>query len=134
MNYPVLTTPTTDKIESYNRNKNTFYRIQNTTHEIGNQSWGMIYSTPQEAIEDGEEVLDGKSAFTKAKSLYNYTGTFDEEESQVIIIKGYNVGTGPDDEDLVDVEEILETWSLSDFYSLLEEMMQDEDFAEEWWF
>ena len=133
MNYPTLSKPTFDKIESYNRNKNTFYRIQDTTHEIGTQSWGMIYSTAEEAIEDGEEVLEGKSAFTKARSLYNYTGTFDDE-CQVIVIKGYSIGTGPDDEDLVDVEEILETWSQEDFYTIIEEMMEDEEISEEWWF
>jgi len=132
MQYPTLTNPTAEKIESYNCNKNTFYRIQNTSHEIGTQSWGMIYSTAEEAIEDGEEILDGKSAFTKARSLYNYTGTFDDD-CQVIIIKGWNIGTGPDDEDLIDVEEVLETWSMDDFYTIIEEMMEDEDVIDEWW-
>ena len=56
--YSVNNQPTAEKIEDYNDKSNMFYRFQDPTLEIGTQSWGMIYSTPEEAIEDGSTVLE----------------------------------------------------------------------------
>ena len=67
--YEVNNKPTIDKIENFDDERNTYYRFQNKDWEMGTQSWGMIYSSPEEAIEDGSTVLNGKSCCSTAKEL-----------------------------------------------------------------
>ena len=122
--YPVNNTPTPEKIESYNYDSNIFFRFQDPILEIGAQSWGMIYSSAEEAIEDGSTVLEGKSAFRTAKELYYYNGTIDPE-AVILIIKGWSAGEGHDGEDLIDIEEILEIWNMQEFENTIEEMLED---------
>ena len=121
--YPVNNKPTAEKIENYNDKSNMFYRFQDPTLKIGTQSWGMIYSTPEEAIEDGSTVLEGKSCFRTARELYGYTGTF-AGDAVVLIFSGWDAGTGHDGEDLADVEEILEIWNMQEFEDTVDEMLE----------
>ena len=53
--YEVNSTPTIEKIEKYDDDIHMFYRFQNKDWEMGEESWGMIFSTREEAIESAEE-------------------------------------------------------------------------------
>lgn len=127
--YEVNNKPTVEKIEKYDDNSNVFYRFQMKDWEMGTQSWGMIYSSAEEAMEccedDGltpdEAVLDGKSACSTAKELMNFVCNFDKD-FRVIVLNGKNVGCGHDGEDVVDVKEILEIWEFDEFTDLMLEM------------
>lgn len=93
---------------------------------MGTQSWGMIYSTAEEAIEscedDGlsedEAVLDGKSCCSTAKELLSFSSYFNKD-FRVLVVSGRSVGTGHDGEDVVDIDEILEIWDSEEFENLM---------------
>lgn len=123
--YEVNNIPTAEKIEEYNRDKNTFYRFQCKDWEMGTKSWGMIYSTQEEAIEDGSTVLDGKSCCRTANELYRFKNEFDND-FHVLVVKGWYVEEGHDGEDVVDIEEITEIWSREDFLNIVKEMREAE--------
>ncbi|HCC07764.1 MAG TPA: hypothetical protein DEP72_06380 [Clostridiales bacterium] len=122
--YPVNNTPTPDKIENYNYNSNIFYRFQDPTLEIGTQSWGMIYTSAEEAIEDGSTVLEGKSCFGTAKELRFYNGTIDPE-AVILVFSGWDAGTGHDGETLADIDQILEIWNMQEFKNTVNKMLED---------
>lgn len=106
--------PTLKKLKRYDSEKNIYYRLQDPKYELGTQSWGMIYSTPEEALEDGQTVLNGKSCWSTTKEMLGYTGTADPD-AVVLVVVGDWVEIGHDDEDVVDVEEILEVWDQKRF-------------------
>lgn len=124
--YEVNNKPTLEKVEKYNEDRYTFFRYQMKDWEMGNQSWGMIYSTAEEAIENCEDdgltedeaVLDGKSACNTAQELFGFSGMFDKD-FRVLVISGKNVGTGHDGEEVVDIDEILEIWDYEEFDNLM---------------
>ena len=117
--------PSREKFEIYNEDNNTFYRFQNPNHEIGEQSWGMIYSSPEEAIEDGSDVLNGKSCCWTARELSNYMQYFDKDHN-VLVVNGRYVEDGHDGEPVVDIISIEEVWSYED-YCKLEIEIEDEE-------
>jgi hypothetical protein len=119
--YEVNNKPTIDKIENFDDERNTYYRFQNKDWGIGTQSWGMIYSTPEEAIEDGSTVLNGKSCCSTAKELYNFMDYFDTDFN-VLILEGDWVEEGHDGEDVVEVSSIKEIWSFEDFKKIMWDM------------
>ena len=119
--YEVNNKPTIDKIENFDDERNTYYRFQNKDWEMGTQSWGMIYSTPEEAIEDGSTVLNGKSCCSTAKELYNFMDYFDTDFN-VLILEGDWVEEGHDGEDVVEVSSIKEIWSFEDFKKIMWDM------------
>ena len=124
--YEVNNQPTIEKIERYDDDYFTFYRYQCKYWEMGTQSWGMIYSTAEEAIEscedDGlsedEAVLDGKSCCSTAKELLSFSSYFNKD-FRVLVVSGRSVGTGHDGEDVVDIDEILEIWDSEEFENLM---------------
>ena len=124
--YEVNSTPTIEKIEKYDDDIHMFYRFQNKDWEMGEESWGMIFSTREEAIESAEEwgmteeeaVLPGKSACNTAKELASFSGCFGNEY-RVIVINGDQVGYGHDDEAVVDSIDIIEIWDYDDFMNLI---------------
>ena len=124
--YEVNGTPTIEKIEKYNESKDYFFRFQNKNWEMGEKSWGMIYSSEEEAREAYEEdgldpddaVLVGKSACYTAEELLNFAPYFDDDYV-VTIIYGDSVGTGHDDEDVVYVCRIEEICGYNEFCNLL---------------
>lgn len=124
--YEVNNKPTLEKVEKYNEDRYTFFRYQMKDWEMGNQSWGMIYSTAEEAIENCEDdgltedeaVLDGKSACNTAQELFGFSGMFDKD-FRVLVISGKSVGTGHDGEEVVDIDEILEIWDYEEFDNLM---------------
>lgn len=119
--YEVNNTPTEEKIEMFDDERDTYYRFQNKEWEMGNQSWGMIYSTAEEAIEDGSTVLNGKSCCSTAKELYKFMDYFDNDFN-VLILEGSWIEEGHDGEDVVDVSSIKEIWSFEDFKKIMWDM------------
>ena len=120
--YEITGTPTIEKIEKYNESKDHFFRFQNKNWEMGEKSWGMIYSSEEEARADYEDmdldpddaVLEGKSACYTAEELLNFAGNFDNN-FVVTILYGDSVGTGHDDEEVVDVCRVEEVWDYDEF-------------------
>ena len=124
--YEVNNKPTLGKIEKYNEDRYIFFRYQMKDWEMGYQSWGMIYSTAEEAIENCEDdgltedeaVLDGKSACNTAQELFGFSGMFDKD-FRVLVVSGKSIGPGHDGEEVVDVDEILEIWDYEEFDNLM---------------
>ena len=123
--------PTIEKFRKYDKNKHIFYRVQDKDYELGTQSWGMIYSSAEEAREAYEEeglnpddaVLNGKSAWGTAKEMYQYSfSRFDSETDVILILSGNYVEEGHDGEDVVDVDEVLEVWDLDEFIDMVDKM------------
>lgn len=127
--YEVDNKPSLEKIEKFDRNDSTFYRFQNKDWEIGTKSWGMIFSTEEEAIADAEQwgytpeeaVLDGKSCCFTAKELWGYIDQFDKDY-RILVVYGTSVGEGHDGEDVVDICEIMEVWKYEDFVDYMQEL------------
>jgi hypothetical protein len=109
--------PTQEKFDTYDKASDIYYRFQDKKYEMGTQSWGMIYSSPEEAIEDGSDVLNGKSCCSTARKARGFALEFDND-SVVMVLKGWFVEVGHDDEDVIDVEEVLEIWSREDFMAM----------------
>lgn len=127
--YEVNGKPSKEKIEKYNEDRYTFFRFQNKDWKMGNKSWGMIYSSEEEAREcyedDGFEceddaILDGKSACGNAEDLMNFCNCFDSNY-RVLVINGSCVGEGHDGEDVVDVDDVLEVWDSDEFIDFMNE-------------
>ena len=127
--YEVNGKPSLEKIFQYNEDRFAFFRFQNKDWEMGNKSWGMIYSSEEEAREcyedDGFEceddaILDGKSACSTAEELMNFCSCFDSNY-RVLVITGTSVGEGHDGEDVVDVDDVLEVWDSDEFINFMNE-------------
>jgi len=128
--YKVNSAPTIEKIRMYDEDRDTYYRFQENYLEMGTKSWGMIYSTPEEAIEDGSTVLNGKSCCSTARSLHGFRLEF-MADVRVLVLTGQFVEVGHDDEDVVDVAEILEIWDYTEFCNMVSDikagMYEEED-------
>lgn len=127
--YEVNNKPTSDKIKKYDEENNTYYRFQMKDWEMGTQSWGMIYSSAEEAIENCEDdgltpeeaVLDGKSCCDTANELWGLAQSFDKD-FRVLVVEGSYVEEGHDGESVVDIDEIVEIWDFNDFIELMQSM------------
>lgn len=122
--YKINGVPTPEKIEEYDEDNNIFYRFQNPTHEMGEKSWGMIYSSEEEALEDGSTILDGKSCCWTVSQLLDFAPYFDNDYV-VLVVNGYYVEDGHDDEPVVDIAEVLEVWNLPDLVKAYEEYTEE---------
>lgn len=112
--YKVNNKPNEEKINKYDDEECVFYRFQCKDWEIGTQSWGMIYETAEEAVKDGETVLNGKSACSTAYKLWDFAQCFDND-FRVLVVTGEYVEEGHDGEDVIDIEDILEIWDFDEF-------------------
>ena len=127
--YEVNNMPTMEKINKYDEDRYTYYRFQEKDWEMGTESWGMVFSTREEAIEDCEEwgytpetaILNGKSCCDTAKELLSYCDRFDKD-FRVLVLTGNYVEEGHDSESVVDVDEIVEIWDYDDFIKVANEM------------
>ena len=118
--YPVNSTPSQEKLKKYDDDRNAFYRYQCKEWEMGTESWGMIYSTGEEAIEDGSTVLNGKSCCSTAREARHYRDEFDTD-FRVLVVRGDDIESGHDGESVVDIEEILEIWDYDEFLKQADE-------------
>ncbi|MFT8352957.1 hypothetical protein [Clostridium saccharoperbutylacetonicum] len=132
--YEVNNNPTIEKIVKYDEDRQIFYRFQMKDWEMGTQSWGMIYSSAEEAIECCEDngltpetaVLDGKCACDTANELAGFSMSFDKD-FRVLVLSGDCVDEGHDGESVVDVAEILEIWDFDEFFEVFNSMCEDEE-------
>lgn len=122
--YKVNGVPTPNKLAQYDEDDNIFYRFQNPEHETGDKSWGMIYKTKEEAIEDGSTVLNGKSCCCTANELLDYA-PFYGDDYVVLVVNGWYIEDGHDDEPVVDIDEIVEVWSLPDLVKAYEKYTEE---------
>lgn len=131
--YEVNNKPSIEKIENYDNDNYIYYRFQMKDWEMGTQSWGMIYNSAEEAIENCEDdgltedeaVLDGKSACFTAKELMDFVCQFDKD-FRVLVLNGNRVGEGHDGEDVIEVNEVLEIWDFDEFTNLMLELEEKE--------
>lgn len=131
--YEVNNKPSAEKIENYDSDNYIYYRFQMKDWEMGTQSWGMIYSSAEEAIENCEDdgltedeaVLDGKSACFTARELMDFVCQFDKD-FRVLVLNGNRVGEGHDGEDVIEVNEVLEIWDFDEFTNLMLELEEKE--------
>lgn len=131
--YEVNNKPSIEKIENYDNDNYIYYRFQMKDWEMGTQSWGMIYNSAEEAIENCEDdgltedeaVLDGKSACFTAKELMDFVCQFDKD-FRVLVLNGNRVGEGHDGEDVIEVNEVLEIWDFDEFTNLILELEEKE--------
>ena len=126
---------TVKEIEKFDNDKNVFYRFQNPNFEVGEESWGMIYNTREEAIEacmeendcsyeEAEEyaILPGKSCMPTFEGILNFASQFDDDYV-LLIFKGEDTRyTGHDDEYVARYDETITTLSMDEVVDLLNEM------------
>ena len=126
---------TVKEIEKFDNDKNVFYRFQNPDFEVGEESWGMIYNTREEAIEaymeendcsyeEAEEyaILPGKSCMPTFEGILNFASSFDDD-FVLLIFKGEDTRyTGHDDEYVARYDETITTLSMDEVVDLLNEM------------
>lgn len=99
--------------------KDCFFRFQCLDWEVGDKSFGMIYSTPEEAMEEGSTVLDGKSCCGNWRDLRDHLDSFDEEYFCVLVFKGTHNGYGHDGEDVAIPEEFVAALDMRHFLEIL---------------
>lgn len=119
--YEVNEKPTKENVEKYDEGRYTFYRFQYKDWEMGTKSWGMIYSTEEEAREDDCEILEGKSCCDTAKELVSYMSFF-SDDFRVLVVEGDCIGEGHDGESVVDISRIVEIWHFNDFIKFMDEI------------
>lgn len=127
--YKINGVPNLEKINKYDEQSNVYYRFQCKDWEMGTKSWGMIFASEKDAIENCEEwgltpeeaILNGKSACSTANYLWSFSSQFDED-FRVLVMEGEYVEQGHDGEDVIKVSEILEIWDYKDFIKCMEEM------------
>lgn len=102
--FKVNTTPNMELIEKWDNDSGVFYRFQNPEYEIKGeytQSWGMIFSSAEEARECAEEwgmdedeaVLPGKSCWDTLKNLMAGDLVCQFSDTDVVLVfKGVDTG------------------------------------------
>jgi hypothetical protein len=114
--------------------KECYFRFQNPKRELTSESksWGMIYMSEKEAIEEGSYVLEGKSCVSKPTDLIDWMQSYNN--SYVILaFKGEYVGEGHDGEDVVKFREAVEVYDFDEFFNIFldDEGYIDRDIYEE---
>lgn len=113
---------TAELIEKYDDDSQMFYRFQNPAWEIGEVSFGMIYSSEEEARQDYEDmdldpddaVLPGKSCMDTFAGIMRFVDSFDKD-FELIVFHGYNTGAnGHDDEYVAEYFETMEKFSFDE--------------------
>lgn len=103
------------------KNKKCYWRYQESifggTIPVGHRSHERMYEG-----EEPEYIEDGVSCYDNPYSLFDYMSNEynDPDETDVVLFDGYRVGSGIDEEDIVEVtdeSDILYSLSLRDFLS-----------------
>jgi hypothetical protein len=130
--------PTKELLYQYMNDNNAYFRYQNPKRKLDStsKSWGMIYSSEVEALEDGTAVEDGKSACNCPRSLALNYGQYYNNSYVVLVFAGNYNGTGADGESIVQYTETLDVFNKQEFEELLKEcgnyVMWDKWFDGEW--
>lgn len=130
--YKVNGTPNKKDIEEYDTSRYMFYRFQDPSHTIEGeytQSWGMIYSSAEQAREcadewgftEDEAVLPGKSCMTSFEDVLDYADRFDDDDV-LMVFYGYDTGvSGHDGEWVAEFNEAVAIWSMEDVIKYAQE-------------
>ena len=126
---------TVKEIEKFDNDKNVFYRFQNPNFEVGEESWGMIYNTREEAIEacmeenecsyeEAEDyaILPGKSCMPTFEGILNFASSFDDDYVLLIVAGEDTRYTGHDDEYVARYDSTITTLSMDEVVELATEM------------
>ena len=136
--FEVTGRPNAEEIIKYTEMENIFFRFQNPCYAIEGeytQSWGMIYSTAEEAIENCEDdgltedeaVLSGKSCMPTFHEIIHWGSQFNDDDV-LLIFKGYDTyETGHDGEYVADYDETVAVWSVKDVFDFYNNNMCDEN-------
>lgn len=102
---------TMELINKIDNNDNLFWRFQDPKLEVGEESWGMIYSSREEAIQDYMDTLDisyeeaesqailpGKSCELTFKEIMSYACEFDKSYNLIVFEGSDTYTTGHDGE------------------------------------
>lgn len=117
-NFTVKTKPTTELLKTY-MDKGYYFRFQNPKRALNrdSKSWGMVYSSEKEALEDSSTVLEGKSAVINPTDLVDYIQQYDDSYV-VLVFDGERTGYGHDGELAVKFEKEIDVFSRTEFYDL----------------
>lgn len=130
--YKVNGTPNREAIEKFDNDRHMFYRFQNPKYTIEGeytQSWGMIYSSAEQArecaeeegLEEDEAVLPGKSCMTTFEEILSFTEQFGKTDV-LMIFYGYDTGvSGHNDEWVAEFDEAVAIWSMEDVIKYAQE-------------
>lgn len=126
--------PTQELIEKFNNDDNIFYRFQNPKFDLdeNSESWGMIYGTREEAIENAENdgltedeaVLPGKSCMPTFEEILNWSPYFNNDDV-LLVFEGRDTRvTGHDGEYVAYYWGEVATWSMEDVKAYLEKQIK----------
>lgn len=123
--YPVNSKMTLELMEKFDEDRNIFYRWQNPTYEIAGeftQSWGMIFSSEQEARECAEEwgytedemILPGKSCMDTLEHIVSFAAEFSDTDVLLVFRGADTWVTGHDGEYVARFDEPIAVFSMAD--------------------
>lgn len=125
-------------IVKYTDMENVWFRFQNPCNAIKGeytQSWGMIYDSAEEAIENCEDdnltedeaVLSGKSCMPSLHEIMNWSQYYNNSDV-LLIFKGYDTReTGHDGEYVAEYDELVAVWSMEDVIKFYTDNMEDKN-------
>lgn len=127
--YKINEVPTKELVEKYDSDRDIFFRFQNPEWELtrDSKSWGMIFSSEEEAIRDAEEwgyteeeaVLPGKSCMNTLENVWRYADQFNDDYV-MLVFEGEDTGiNGHDDEFVAEFIKPIAVWSIEDCYNYL---------------
>lgn len=123
--FKVNGTPTQDLINKFDNDSNIFYRFQNPEYEIVGEymeSWGMIFSSKEEALEEAEDygyteenaVLPGKSCMPQFDQIIEWINYYSKDDVLLVFEGADTYETGHDDEYVAEYEQEIAVWSVKD--------------------
>lgn len=103
---------TREMVEKFDQDRGIFYRFQNPNYEIEGeytQSWGMIFSSAEDARECAEEwgmdedeaVLPGKSCMTTFQDIMSWSSQYDQENDVLLVFEGIDTSVSGHDGEYV---------------------------------
>lgn len=112
-------------VEKFDEDKNIFYRFQNPNFEITGeykQSWGMIFSSAEEAREAAEDwglteeeaILPGKSCMDTFEGIMNFIDQFTEKDVLLVFEGTDTYVEGHDGEFVAEFEKEIAVFSMQD--------------------
>ena len=116
---------TLEKIKKFDSDRNIFYRFQNPAYEIYGeytQSWGMIFSSAEEAMECAEEwgmteeeaVLPGKSCMDTFEHIMSFSDQFSDNDVLLVFVGEDTYAEGHDGEYVAEYIESVAVYSMED--------------------